>query len=124
MGDSNVARLFALDLFDRPWGASMWKNIILLTPPSNQRTSENYVSALYATSKQRGRLEAVMAMLARLQALFWRADAQSEQPALVIMVAKTPISKTHAEANALRKLCAAIQIIENAGHSPHAEMLE
>jgi pimeloyl-ACP methyl ester carboxylesterase len=125
-GDSNGPLVFLLSImFARPWGASMWKMYYSsLYPTRKPADFAEYVSALHANIKQRGRLEAVMAMLRASKVASGELMPKVEQPALVLMGSKDPDFK-NPEAEAKRVAEAVrgeFKIIENAGHYPHAEM--
>jgi len=127
-GDSNGPLVFLLSImFARPWGASMWKTYYSsLYPTRKPADFAEYVSALHANIKQRGRLEAVMAMLRASKVASGERMPWVKQPALVLMGSKDPDFK-NPEAEAKRVAEAVrgeFKVIENAGHYPHAEMPE
>jgi len=127
-GDSNGPLVFLLSImFARPWGASMWKMYYSsLYPTRKPADFTEYISALQANIKQRGRLEAVMAMLRASKVASGERMPKVKQPALVLMGSKDPDFK-NPEAEAKRVADAMrgeYRIIENAGHYPHAEMPE
>ena len=127
-GDSNGPLVFLLSImFARPWGASMWKMYYSsLYPTRKPADFAEYVTALQSNIKQRGRLEAVMAMLGASKVSSGERIPKVKQPALVLMGSKDPDFK-NPEAEAKRVAEAVrgeFKIIENAGHYPHAEMPE
>lgn len=127
-GDSNGPLVFLLSLmFARPWGAAMWKMYYSsLYPTRKPADFADYVSALQANIKQRGRLEAVMEMLRASKRASGERMSKVTQPALVLMGSKDPDFK-NPEAEAKRVAHAVrgnFKMIENAGHYPHAEMPE
>jgi len=127
-GDSNgpLALLLSI-MFARPWGASMWKMYYSSLYPTRKPVDfAEYVVALHANLKQRGRLEAVMAMLRASKVASGERMPKVKQPALVLMGSKDPDFKNPESEG--KRLAEAIRgeykIIENAGHYPHAEMPE
>jgi pimeloyl-ACP methyl ester carboxylesterase len=127
-GDSNGPLVFLLSImFARPWGAFMWKKYYTsLYPTRKPADFDNYISALYENINQRGRLEAVMAMLSSSKRSSGERMPKVKQPALVIMGSKdpdfkNPIAEAKRVAEAVR---GEYKIVENAGHYPHAEMPE
>lgn len=127
-GDSNRLLVFLLSImFARPWGASTWKTYYSsLYPTRKPADFAEYVSALQANIKQRGRLEAVMAMLRASKVASGARMPKVKQPALVLMGSKDPDFKDpEAEAKRVAEAVRGeFKIIENAGHYPHAEMPE
>ena len=127
-GDSNGPLVFLLSImFARPWGASMWKMYYSsLYPTRKPADFAEYVSALQANIKQRGRLEAVMAMLRASKVASGERMPKVKQPAFVVMGSKDPDFKNpEAEAKRVAEaLRGEYKIIENAGHYPHVEMPE
>jgi pimeloyl-ACP methyl ester carboxylesterase len=127
-GDSNSLLVFLLSImFARPWGASMWKMYYSsLYPTRKPADFAEYASVLQSNIKQRGRLEAVMAMLRASKVASGERIPKVKQPALVLMGSKDPDFK-NPEAEAKRVAEAVrgeYKIIANAGHYPHAEMPE
>ena len=127
-GDSNRFLVAVLSvLFARPWGPSMWlKYYSSLYPTCKPDDFAEYSSALYANLKQRGRLEAVMGMLRASKKASGERMPKVKQPVLVLMGSKDPDFKNpEAEAKRIAEaLRGKYQIVENAGHYPHAEMPE
>ena len=127
-GDSNGPLVFLLSImFARPWGASMWKMYYSsLYPTRKPADFAEYVSALQANIKQRGRLEAVMAMLRASKVASGERMPKVKQPAFVVMGSKDPDFKNpEVEAKRVAEaLRGEYKIIENAGHYPHVEMPE
>jgi pimeloyl-ACP methyl ester carboxylesterase len=127
-GDSNRPLVFLLSLmFARPWGPSRWtKYYSSLYPTRKPADFADYTSILYENIKQRGRLEAMMEMLRASKRASGERMPKVKQPALVLMGSKDPDFKNPtAEA---KRVAAAVrgdyEVIENAGHYPHAEMPE
>lgn len=127
-GDGNRLLVALLSvMLARPWGPSMWmKYYASLYPTCKPADFAEYSSALYENIKQRGRLEAVMEMLRASKRASGERMPKVTQPALVLMGSKDPDFK-NPEAEGKRIADAvrgSYQIIENAGHYPHAEMPE
>ena len=125
-GDSNGPLVFLLSImFARPWGAAMWKKYYSsLYPTRKPADFDSYVSALNENIKQRGRLEAVMAMLRASKRSSGERMPKVKQPALVLMGSKdpdfkNPIAEAKRVAEAVR---GEYKIVDDAGHYPHAEM--
>ena len=125
-GDSNGPLVFLLSImFARPWGAAMWKKYYSsLYPTRKPADFDSYVSALNENIKQRGRLEAVMAMLRASKRSSGERMPKVKQPALVLMGSKdpdfkNPIAEAKRVAEAVR---GEYKIVDGAGHYPHAEM--
>ena len=127
-GDSNGPLVFLLSLmFARPWGPSMWKKYYSsLYPTRKPADFDNYISALYANIKQRGRMEAVMEMMRASKRSSGERMPKVKQPALVLMGSKDPDFKNPTvEAKRVAEAVRGdYKMIENAGHYPHAEMPE
>jgi pimeloyl-ACP methyl ester carboxylesterase len=127
-GDGNRLLVTMLSLMlARPWGPSMWMNYYAsLYPTRKPADFAEYSSALYSNIKQPGRLEAVMEMLRASKRASGERMPKLTQPTLVLMGSKDPDFK-NPEAEA-RRVAEAVrgsyQIIESAGHYPHAEMPE
>lgn len=127
-GEGDRLLVFLLSLmFARPWGASMWKTYYSsLYPTRKPADFAEYINALHANIKQRGRLEAVMAMLRASKVASGERMPNVKQPVLVLMGSKDPDFK-NPEAEAKRVAEAVrgeFKVVENAGHYPHAEMPE
>lgn len=127
-GESNGPLVFLLSImFARPWGAAMWKKYYSsLYPTRKPADFEDYLEALYQNINQRGRLEAVLAMLRASKVSSGERMPKVKQQTLVLMGSKDPdfkdpIAEAKRVAEALR---GENKIIENAGHYPHAEMPE
>ena len=127
-GDSNGPLVFLLSImFARPWGASIWKMYYSSLYPTRKPVDfAEYVTALHENIKQRGRLEAVMAMLRASKVASGERMPKVKQPALVLMGSKDPDFKSpEAEGKRVAEaIHGEYKIIENAGHYPHAEMPE
>ena len=127
-GDSDPFLVAVLSLaMARPWGPKMWtKYYSSLYPTFKPEDFEGYRAALEANVRQRGRLEAVMAMLRASKRASGERLSQIKQPALVLMGSRDPDFKNpKAEAERIgQAINAEVNLIENAGHYPHAEMPE
>jgi pimeloyl-ACP methyl ester carboxylesterase len=127
-GDGNKLLVALLSImFARPWGPSMWtKYYSSLYPTRKPADFSEYSSALHENIKQRGRLEAVREMLRASKRASGERMPKVTQPALVLMGSKDPDFKNPAAE--AKRVAEAVrgryQIIENAGHYPHAEMPE
>lgn len=127
-GDGNKFLVALLSImFARPWGPSMWmKYYSSLYPTRKPADFAEYSSALFENMKQPGRMESVMEMLRASKRASGERMPKVTQPALILMGSKDPDFK-NPEAEAKRVAEAVrgtYQIIENAGHYPHAEMPE
>jgi pimeloyl-ACP methyl ester carboxylesterase len=127
-GDGNRLLIALLSvMLARPWGPSMWmKYYASLYPTCKPADFAEYSSALHANIKQRGRLEAVMSMLCASKRVSGERMPRVTQPTLVLMGSKDPDFKNpEAEGQRIAQAVrGSYQIIENAGHYPHAEMPE
>ena len=127
-GDGNRFFLALLSLLlARPWGPSMWmKYYASLYPTCKPADFADYSSALHANLKQRGRIEAVLAMLRASKRASGERMPKVNQPALILMGSKDPDFK-NPEAEGKRvadSVRGTYKVIDNAGHYPHAEMPE
>lgn len=127
-GDGNRLLVALLSLMlARPWGPSMWlKYYASLYPTCKPADFAAYSAGLHANIRERGRLEAVMAMMRASKRASGERMPNVTQPALVLMGSKDPDFK-NPEAEGKRVAEAvrgSYKIIENAGHYPHAEMPE
>jgi pimeloyl-ACP methyl ester carboxylesterase len=111
-------------VFRGPWGAGAWASFYRrLYPTQKPADFEAYVTALKANLRERGRLAALRAML-----LAPPADgallARVEAPTLVVMGTRDPDFPDPAQEADLvaGRAHGTAQMIEGAGHYPHAEM--
>lgn len=125
-GDSDRLLVAILSvLFARPWGPAMWKKYYTSLYPTHKPADfDQYLSNLKMNIQEEGRLEALMKMLRASKRASGDRMGQVTQPALVIMGSKDPDFKNPAAegkrvAQALR---GSVEIIDQAGHYPHAEM--
>lgn len=127
-GDGNPLLIFLLSImFARPWGPSMWTRYYSSLYPTRKPDDFNeYSSALRTNIKQRGRLEGMMKMLRASKQPSGERMPMVTQPVLVLMGSKDPDFKTpETEAKRVAKAVrGSYQMIEDAGHYPHAEMPE
>ena len=127
-GDGNLflETLFSI-MFARPWGPSMWiKYYSTLYPTRKPADFADYSAGLLENLKEHGRLESLLPMLRASKRASEERIARVTKPTLVLMGSKDPDFK-HPEAEArwvAENLRGTYQIIENAGHYPHAEMPE
>lgn len=109
----------------RPWGISVWSRYFAtLYPTSRPADWEQYTSAQKNNLREKGRLEALRGMMLATKAASEAALSKVNAPTLVIMGTKDPDFKDPAaEAKLVAdSLHGGVQMIEGAGHYPHAEM--
>jgi pimeloyl-ACP methyl ester carboxylesterase len=117
-------------LFARPWGPALWlRYYASLYPTAKPADFAAYQQQLGANLRQRGRFEALRQMLFASKAASDARLAKVQAPALVLMGSKDPdfkdpASEARVVAERLQGTHAAVQMIEGAGHYPHAEMPE
>jgi pimeloyl-ACP methyl ester carboxylesterase len=123
-GSRLLARVMAA-VFSGPWGAGLWTTYYhRLYPTQKPADFEAYVATLKANLREPGRLAALRQMLlARKDA----SDARLERvaaPTLVLMGTRDPDFPDPAKEAALvaKRTHGTAQMIEEAGHYPHAEM--
>ncbi|MBI5563287.1 MAG: alpha/beta hydrolase [Chloroflexi bacterium] len=125
-GDKFLQLMLAV-MFARPWGPSMWlKYFATLYPTHKPADFAEYTIALRANLKARGRLEALHHMLRASKLASEQRLPRVTAPVKVLMGSKDrdfkdPEAEAKLVANSLRST---YQMIENAGHYPHAEMPE
>jgi pimeloyl-ACP methyl ester carboxylesterase len=122
-----MGRLLYQAMFARPWGPSVWMYYFNTLYPTRQPADfEAYKTALRANLQQPGRLEALKAMMLEDKADAEARFGQVQAPVLAIMGSKDPDFKDPAaEAQWVADhLHAKYEVIEGAGHYPHAEMPE
>ncbi|HVN55193.1 MAG TPA: alpha/beta hydrolase [Anaerolineaceae bacterium] len=121
-----MALLFRV-LFSRPWGAAAWQRYYrTLYPTRKPDDFASYSAALRANLTERGRLEALQAMLAASKAASEERLDRVSVPAMVLMGEKDPDFKDPAgEARLVAgRIHARVALLPNAGHYPHAEFPE
>lgn len=114
-------------LFSRPWGPAMWQWYYkTLYPTRKPADFAEYVRSLRKNLAEAGRMEALQKMLAASKSASEQRLGRVKAPVLVLMGTKDPDFKDPtAEARWVAdKLNAQVQMIEGAGHYPHAEMPE
>ena len=114
-------------LFARPWGAAAWLMYYAnLYPTRKPPDFSAYRAALRKNLAEPGRLEALHAMLAASKAASEERLPRVKAPTLVLMGSKDPDFKDPAaEAQwVAQSLHGRVELIQNAGHYPHAEMPE
>jgi pimeloyl-ACP methyl ester carboxylesterase len=122
----------ALDLmvsimFARPWGAAAWLMYYAhLYPTRKPPDVSAYGAALRKNLAEPGRLEALHGMLAASKAASEERLPRVKAPTLVLMGSKDPDFKDPAaEAQwVAQSLHGRVEMIQDAGHYPHAEMPE
>lgn len=123
-GNGLMQTLFSV-MFARPWGPSMWtKYYSTLYPSCKPADFARYSRALRENLKEHGRLEGLMKMLQASKRASEERISSVKQPSLVIMGSKDPDFKNpESEAKwVAENLKTNYEMIENAGHYPHAEM--
>lgn len=112
-------------LLARPWGPALWAMYFPHFYPSRKPVDfDSYRAHLRDNLRQRGRVEALKAMIdARNAGIEARLD-KVHVPALVIMGTRDPDFKDPAaEAHWIAKrLHGTVELVGGAGHYPHAEM--
>ena len=123
-GSRLLARVMAA-VFSGPWGAGLWTTYYRRLYPSQKPADfETYVAALKANLREPGRLAALRQMLlARKDASDVRLERVAA-PTLVLMGTRDPDFPDPAKEAALvaERTHGTAQMIEAAGHYPHAEM--
>jgi pimeloyl-ACP methyl ester carboxylesterase len=125
--NSALANLLYSLLFSRPWGPRLWQTYYRgLYPARKPADFAAYTAALKANLAEKGRIEALSAMIRAPKTASEERLAMVNQPALVLMGSKDPDFKDpQSEANwVAERVGATTQIIPDAGHYPHAEMPE
>ena len=127
MGPLWTGRLLYPILFARPWGSAVWgKYFSTLYPTQHPADWTQYTDRLRRNLREPGRLRALRQMIMASKQASGERVSQVKAPALVIMGTRDPDFKQPAQeaqwvANALH---GQVQLIEGAGHYPHAEMPE
>jgi pimeloyl-ACP methyl ester carboxylesterase len=123
-GSRLLARAMAA-VFSGPWGAGLWTTYYRrLYPTQKPADFETYVAALKANLREPGRLAALRQMLlARKDASDVRLERVAA-PTLVLMGTRDPDFPDPAKEATLvaKRAHGTAQMIEGAGHYPHAEM--
>lgn len=124
---TRVTRVLFAVLFSRPWGPAMWiKYYNTLYPTAKPEDFDGYKAALHANLTEPGRMEALAKMLAATKAASQERLPLVKAPTLVLMGSRDPDFKDpEAEAKWVAdSLRGTYQMIDGAGHYPHAEMPE
>lgn len=112
-------------LLAHPWGPWMWRRYYSSLYPTRQPADfAEYTAALRLNLAQPGRLEALKAMAVASKEASEERIPSVHQPALVIMGSKDPdFPKPAVEAQWVAdSLHGECELIQGAGHYPHAEM--
>jgi pimeloyl-ACP methyl ester carboxylesterase len=124
---SRLSKLFYSALLAPPWGPGMWLRYIPKLYPSRKPADfAQYCAALKANLEEPGRMEAFLGMINANNAGSEERLARVKAPALVVMGSqdadfKDPRAEAEWVAN---RLNGRYEIVEGAGHYPHAEMPE
>lgn len=124
---SLLTKLFYSALLARPWGPAMWLRYIPKLFPSRKPADfAQYCATLKANLEKPGRMEAFLGMINATNSGSEVRLARVKAPALVVMGSKDADFKDpQAEAEWVSKsLRGRYEMIEGAGHYPHAEMPE
>jgi pimeloyl-ACP methyl ester carboxylesterase len=124
---SRITRTLFAVMFSRPWGPALWmKYFNTLYPTARPADFAQYKAALRANLKEPGRMEALGKMMAAPKTASQVRLAHVNSPALVLMGSKDPdFKEPEAEAKSVAdSLRGTYQMIDRAGHYPHAEMTE
>jgi pimeloyl-ACP methyl ester carboxylesterase len=123
-GNGLMKLLFSV-LFSRPWGPAVWQRYYTSLYPTHKPADfAQYAAALRANLQEPGRMEALMQMIKASKAASKARLPRVHSPALVIMGSKDPdFKQPESEARwVAEQLHAPYQMIQDAGHYPHAEM--
>lgn len=114
-------------LFARPWGVSAWLWYYRTLYPSRKPADfAEYTAALRTNLQEKGRFEALQAMIQASKAASEARLPRVNTPVLVVMGSKDPDFKPpEQEATwVATQLKGRVAMVEGAGHYPHAEMPE
>ncbi|MFN8474593.1 MAG: alpha/beta hydrolase [Anaerolineae bacterium] len=112
-------------MFRRPWGVSVWSRYFAtLFPTARPADWETYTAAQKNNLREKGRLDALRGMMLASKQASEAALSKVNAPTLVIMGTKDPdFNEPAAEARLVaERLDGRVQMIDGAGHYPHAEM--
>lgn len=124
---SPVQDLVLKALLARPWGPAAWsiyyKSLYPTAPPADLT---DYRAALKQNLKELGRFHALQRMMAASKATVEARLGDVQAPVLVLMGTRDPdFPDPSAEAQVVaERLRGTVQLVEGAGHYPHAEMPE
>jgi len=122
-----LSKLFYSALLSRPWGPGIWLRYLSKLFPSRKPADfVQYCAALKANLEEPGRMEAFLGMINASNSGSEERLARVNAPALVVMGSKDPDFKDpRLEAEwVTERLNGRSEIVEGAGHYPHAEMPE
>ena len=114
-------------LFARPWGPAVWQlYYAMLYPTRKPEDFAEYSAGLRANLKEPGRMAALKQMMLESKASAEERLPRVKAPVLVIMGSKDPDFKDpEAEAKwVAESLRGRYEMVQGAGHYPHAEMPE
>jgi pimeloyl-ACP methyl ester carboxylesterase len=130
--DDGGSRLFTNlllgTLFAGPWGSAAWiRYIASLYPTARPDDFQDYMRRLGGSLREPGRFTALRRMLFASKAASAERLGQVRAPALIVMGTrdrdfKDPAGEARLVAASLTETTTEIQLIEGAGHYPHAEM--
>ena len=127
-GSRQLTNLLMGTLFARPWGPAVWMRYIAsLYPTARPDDFQNYMRRLGASLREPGRFTALRRMLFASKAASAERLTRVKAPALIVMGTrdrdfKDPAGEARLVAASLTQAATKIQLIEGAGHYPHAEM--
>lgn len=113
--------------FSGPWGPALWGMFYAsLYPTAKPADFDAYLDKLRANLQEPGRLAAARAMIASSKAASEERLSKVRVPSLVLMGTRDPdFPEPAVEAKRVADaLGGSVQLIEGAGHYPHAEMPE
>jgi pimeloyl-ACP methyl ester carboxylesterase len=122
-----LSNLMFSTLFARPWGPAMWlRYYATLYPTHKPADFDQYCRALQANLKEPGRQEALLKMIRASKSASEARLPRVTAPTLVLMGSKDrDFKQPEAEARWVAdQLHGTYNLIEGAGHYPHAEMPE
>ena len=112
-------------MFQRPWGVGIWSRYFAtLYPTARPADWDVYTAAQTSNLREKGRLEALRGMMVATKQASEAALSKVNAPTLVVMGTKDPdFNDPAAEAKLVAdRLHGRVQMIDGAGHYPHAEM--
>ncbi len=127
-GPQWLSNLLLSALFARPWGLPIWMRYFTsLYPTARPDDFPAYVDRLRANLREPGRFAALRHMVFASKAAATARLAEVKAPALIVMGTrdrdfKNPAQEADSVAGSLVGTVTTVQLIEGAGHYPHAEM--
>ncbi len=121
------SRLLYSLLFSRPWGPGMWLRYFSTLYPSHKpQDFEDYCAGLRANLAQPGRMESLQQMLSASKSASEERIPRVNVPVRVLMGSKDPdFKQPEVEGRwVAEQLHGTLEMIDGAGHYPHAEMPE